>query len=362
MVVYNTNTKSQESDIHIKVENAKLPFRGFTATYIQDYNITIYIGGNSSDGNLIPMNQIWTLDISTNSLSLKTTPNTSNIVGRYGHSACLVQNKIIVYGGKSEQPLDSNNALIILEINENNYNWLLMKLSQDDQSIITPYYHTATIINDTYMIVAFGKDDNSTDTMMRSNANTKRQTSASNTNSISIIKIDVDGYTYKRVESFDEEEKPESTVNPTTSTPNSSTNAHSSNKSSKKRTDKIVGGVIGGILGVALLSGLVFFFYRRNKERKSNSLNELTRQSLTQQSLIPPAPSSRSIPQMNNLSIQPLQTEKSAPVLLIPPLTNLNISKLSSVESRQPLDSSSSGPSLLSIPLISTSPFYRHDE
>ncbi|CAG8689801.1 13083_t:CDS:2, partial [Ambispora gerdemannii] len=154
MLKYNINTKNWTT-VNIKVnDQSKLPASGFTATYLERFNSIIYIGGKSSDGNFIPMNQIWIYNISDGTLTPKNTDETI-IVGRYGHSACLVENKIIVYGGLSTPPLDSSNALVILEINDGNYNWKTPNVTSN-KPIAIPYYHTATIINnDTYMIVAF---------------------------------------------------------------------------------------------------------------------------------------------------------------------------------------------------------------
>ncbi|CAG8531479.1 5360_t:CDS:1, partial [Ambispora gerdemannii] len=178
----------------------------------------------------------------------------------------------------------------------------------------------------------------------------------SNTMFISILKVDVQNSNYTWVPVPDHNQS-----NPTSE--------------KGKNIGGIVGGVIGGILVVALLAGLVFFFYRKmNKSKHGNSeslrgLTASTRQNSTQKSSFPPVSDSRSLPSIpwvsplnSNTSTQSLQ---SAPVMLTPPLTNLNMSELSSVESRQPLDSNNSGPSLLSIPLVSTnplSPFYRYDE
>ncbi|CAG8601980.1 10111_t:CDS:2, partial [Ambispora gerdemannii] len=157
MFIYNINT---ETWIIVNIKNIKdydqfkLPASDFTATYLKVSNSIIYIGGKSSDGSFIPMNQIWIYSISDRTLTSKNTDE-NNIVDRYRHSACLVQNKIIVYGGLSTPPLDSSNALVILEIDDGNYNWKTPKVTSNTQPIVIPYYHTATIIDDTYMIVAF---------------------------------------------------------------------------------------------------------------------------------------------------------------------------------------------------------------
>ncbi|CAG8499734.1 12269_t:CDS:2, partial [Ambispora gerdemannii] len=392
MLRYDTNTAMVE-DLEINTtvdlkgnDRSKVPSSHSTATYFG--NSIIYIGGKSLSKTLIPMNQILIYNISDHKLILKSVTSTDDVVGRYGHSACLVQNKIIVYGGLSEneQSLDSNNALVILEINNDSYSWRTEKIPNNQ---IIPYYHTATI-NDIYMIIAFGKDskgdkligDDSLDSKLSNAQHTKRGTStggsASDTNFISILNVN----NYEWVTSPNEETvstKPDS--NTPGSTQSSGSNSTTTSMPSPKKGSNIgsiVGGIIGGILGAALLASLVFFFYRRNNTRKrgnSESFHELTastRQISTQQSSIPPAPTSRSLPSIPwvsplkpNPSIQPLQAEQSAPVMLTLPLTNLNISELSSVESRQPLDSSSSAPSLLSIPLVSSnpsSPFYKYDD
>ncbi|CAG8660308.1 5118_t:CDS:2, partial [Ambispora gerdemannii] len=57
----------------------------------------------------------------------------------------------------STPPLHSSNALVMLEINSGNYKWQIPKVTPNMQPI--PYYHNATIIDDIYMIVAFGKED-----------------------------------------------------------------------------------------------------------------------------------------------------------------------------------------------------------
>ncbi|CAG8531520.1 5362_t:CDS:2 [Ambispora gerdemannii] len=444
MFVYDTYRKSWNPLDPITNEDfdrSKLPVSGFTATYLPNSNSIIYIGGKSFNGNLIPMNQIWIYSISDNKLKMSwiysisdnklTMTDTNNIDGRYGHSACLVQNKVIIYGGLSTQPLNSNNALAILDINDDEiYSWSTHKIP-NNQTI--PYYHTATTINDAYMLVAFGKDI--VDTISYANLFEGDQIkpwkknhiedklaistgeSVSNTSFISILKVE--DYTW--VSSLNEETGSKSTKElPNSNMPGSTqfSGSNSTSPKSKANVGSIVGGVIGGILGVILLAGLVFFFYRRNntkRHRNSESFHELTAstmQNSTQQSLISNSqslpsfpwesplkpnpsiqplqaeqsapnsrplpsipwvnpntstqplqaeqsvPNSRSLPWVNpNISAQPLQAEQSALVMLIPPLTNLNMSELSSVESRQPLDSSSSGPSLLSIPLVSSNPF-----
>ncbi|CAG8529289.1 717_t:CDS:2 [Ambispora gerdemannii] len=416
MLIYNINMKNWITIDTNNHDQSKLPASGFTATYLKRSNSIIYIGGNSSDENFISMNQIWTYSISDRTLTSKNTDE-NNIVGRYGHSACLVQNKIIVYGGLSTLPLDSSNALVILEINDGNYNWKTPNITPNTEPI--PYYHTATIIDDTYMIVAFGKEANGMligDTNQINNSgdvisnidqievkNYVNGDVTSNTKVISILKVDVQNSNYMWVTDF----------NQTNQTPKKG-----------KNIGGIVGGVIGGILVVALLAGFVFFFYRKinkRKHRNSESFRGLTtstrqnstqqlsiptalnsrslpsiplnsntstqlsqaeqsapvtltspRQNSTQKSSIPPASNARLLPsvpwvssQNSNTSTQLPQAELSVPVMLTPPLTSLNMSELSSVESRRPLDSSSSGPSLLNIPLVSSnplSPFYRHDE
>ncbi|CAG8499234.1 3210_t:CDS:2 [Ambispora gerdemannii] len=271
MFVYNTSLESKKLSIDVN-DQPKLLVSDYTATYYQDS--IIYIGGKSTNGNFL-MNQIWIYNITKNKLTLKSVKNADNVVGRYGHSACLVQNKIIVYGGLSEQETPPSNVLVILEIDGNNYSWRTEKIP-DNQ--IIPYYHTATNINDIYMIIAFGRNAK-TKMLIGENAsskgpgitkNFKRETS--DTNFISILNVN----TYEWVTSLNEETDTGSTKGQPGSTQSSGSNSTTSMPSPKNGSNigSIVGGIIGGILGTALLAFIIHKLYK-NKQKDSEDSHQV---------------------------------------------------------------------------------------
>ncbi|CAG8655762.1 1502_t:CDS:2, partial [Ambispora leptoticha] len=193
MFIYNINTKYLKNIDLIDHDQSELPASDFTATYLQDYNSIIYIGGKSSGEKLIPINQI----------------------------------------------------------NDGNYNWRLITIAQNNQPIAIPYYHTATLINDTW------KDSKSGTLIEDATSNTNQitnNTSTSNANVSSILKVDVQKNIYIWAANF-------SDFNPTDS-------IYPLRKG--VNTGSIVSGVIGGILGVVILVYVIFKLCRRKQKPKDS--------------------------------------------------------------------------------------------
>ncbi|CAG8457487.1 5586_t:CDS:2 [Ambispora leptoticha] len=171
----------------------------YTATYLENLKKIIYLGGfngnyqNNGD-EISPMNQILIYSTLTNQWTTKTVQMGNFLPSRVGHSACLVaNNKILIYGGRSSplNPINSSNALAILEINNDTdtYAWNIPNITYlTDQTI--PFYHSATLISNTYMIVAFG--------------NISDKLSVEDPSPISVLKVDAENNEYQWLTSIDE--------------------------------------------------------------------------------------------------------------------------------------------------------------
>ncbi|CAG8478359.1 9084_t:CDS:2 [Ambispora leptoticha] len=131
----------------------------YTATYVENSNSIIYIGGINATGGFndmsnilvygIDKNQFWFVPASSQAVSVP-------VSSRIGHSSVLVQNnRIIVYGGLNEQKQPATPELLILDItNQTSFSWRQQATTNPRQA--SPFQHTATLVN-RYMIVAFGR-------------------------------------------------------------------------------------------------------------------------------------------------------------------------------------------------------------
>ncbi|CAG8510081.1 14564_t:CDS:2 [Ambispora leptoticha] len=331
--VYNLTLTSNDDSLMFatkKVSNQTSNRFDYTATVIG--NNIIYIGGLRATNDFIGMEEIGIFQTDTMKWRKIIAANaTGPVPKRGGHTAVkLNDNRILIYGGYSDYsdpiPMSNNNAVALLNIQNlgartgETFTWQFPIISsspyRDTQQI--PYWHTATIYNN-YMIVVYGKfDDITTNTKL-----TRKAIRASKQPLLAILDVSNEA-SMTWVQSI--------TSTPTTSTPTTSTSNTTTPKSDGKKNKSIVGGIIGGFLGIVLL-GLGFFYYRKYRKNDKNQL-------FVQKSIA-------STSQNHSSMAIELKQLSNTPVLLTPPLTNLNTSNLPSVGSRDPLDVASPRPTLL---------------
>ncbi|CAG8506049.1 1375_t:CDS:2 [Ambispora gerdemannii] len=333
--------KPETSSIKVRYE--------YTATAIG--NNIIYIGGKTAPSTFVGMDEIWIFNSDTSEWKKAKNVFKSELVPkRGGHTAVKLNNtSILIYGGYSDPSImNNNNAVALLRIQNFEDFTSTWSLPVTDTPYPIPYWHTATIY-DRYMIVAYGKfPDASTPvdaaatsgaTVGATSGATVGATVVTPSTTITIL----DTRDLKWVQAINQS-LINQTGGPNGNTSDQDTSVPEKNNVSggkKNNTGSIVGGVIGGLLGVALLAALGFFYYRKkNTQAQIFGWPKKTIQSNGEPKAVV---KERSLP---NIPIQP--------VLLTPPLTNLNTSSLPSVESRKPLDVASPGPTLLHVPLFSS--------
>ncbi|CAG8628356.1 11416_t:CDS:2 [Ambispora leptoticha] len=214
----------------------------YTATYLENLRQIIYLGGLCGNYQ-INIDEILPMD--------QTAQMKNYLPSRAGHSACLVaNNKILIYGGHSDPPLNASNILAILEVNNDTgtYIWNTPNIAyQTDQAI--PFYHSATLVNNTYMIVAFG--------------NINKQ-SVEDPSPISVLKVDAENDEYQWLNSIDE---------PISAPTNQSNNNIASTSKKEEHTNIraiiIISGICSGYVVLLILIVIIVFIKHKTKPSRN---------------------------------------------------------------------------------------------
>ncbi|PKY55115.1 galactose oxidase [Rhizophagus irregularis] len=153
MIIFTLNLNLQDSIWSLGVNNnPPLARYGYTATLTKD-GLILYIGGVFQDESYTNMNEIPIYDTLKDNWSNAKMNPTGKIIpeGRQMHSAVLSEfNTIIVYGGYYYE-VSSKPELVILDISNSIYNWIPIT----GETLKPRWGHTSTYIN-SQMIVTFG--------------------------------------------------------------------------------------------------------------------------------------------------------------------------------------------------------------
>ncbi|RKP08705.1 hypothetical protein THASP1DRAFT_29492 [Thamnocephalis sphaerospora] len=210
-----------------------------TFTYVRARNMLVSIGG-SNNGKLLPMNLIYTYDISTDSWSSFTADGPAP-KERLQHTAVALDDKIIVYGGCDKNFTQLYNDVAILDLE--NKRW--MEPPQLKNAPPGRYDHAAVMVGN-YMLITFGYLD------------TKKGDS----------KLYVlDRNTWAFADTF-----------PGISKPDEAALAEEGGTSASQRRAKIIGGAVGGAVAFLLLAVGVFFLVRRERKKRYKAQNLLAQE------------------------------------------------------------------------------------
>ncbi|CAB4445184.1 unnamed protein product [Rhizophagus irregularis] len=126
-----------------------------TGTLLQN-GIIVYIGGSSGFGEFVEMSELLLYNTNNDTWTLMNT--TGDLPTRRAcHSAVLTQDdRIIVYGGLTEDGGPAKDDLVILDTSQAVYTWSKANVSTNKP--LPRYYHTATLVG-YYMIVIFGRNN-----------------------------------------------------------------------------------------------------------------------------------------------------------------------------------------------------------
>ncbi|GBB86471.1 hypothetical protein RclHR1_01290015 [Rhizophagus clarus] len=244
------NTFDTINKVWNSMSTFETPRDGYTATYIPESNIIIYIGGFGGFGkynypysspNLLDISNLDIYDTINNYWREQPTQNPPQ--SRVFHTAVLTNDsRIIVFGGAdntTSHPVNSHYE--VLDVNT--YQWYH---GTDDVNIVAPFRgHTATLVGD-YMFIAFGivytKDGNFP------------------SNKIIIYKIG-NYANFQEVDSF--------ITQSIADTDNS--NSKNTNTNIKFNTVQIIA-IAVGTSGIVIIAIAVFIIYKKYPKKKENIL------------------------------------------------------------------------------------------
>ncbi|SAM08725.1 hypothetical protein [Absidia glauca] len=218
--------------------------------YIPSCNCLVSFGGTQTGDPSQPSRSVYTYDLGTRSWNLQVSPGSSNgaIPGpRRLHTANCLQDRMIVYGGGTTSPFDSD----VWVLDASKYpqlTWLRQEMANASLGPGSRMGHSAVLDAAKKRIYIFGG------------------WTSGNSNDRNMYILDYEKSSWSSV-------SPTGIPPPSSSLPSSpSQTATSSSTSTPASTPvgAIAGGVVGGVLALAALALAIFFFLRRRKRQQQS--------------------------------------------------------------------------------------------
>ncbi|ORZ03092.1 hypothetical protein BCR43DRAFT_482733 [Syncephalastrum racemosum] len=215
---------------------------GHTTCYLEACNCLVTFGGTSTGSGSAALQTVTTYSLSTRSWNLQVSTNSSSGASpgaRYLHTASCMKDKMIVYGGGTTQPFDSD----VWVLDASKYptlTWERKSVANADVGPGARMGHTAVLDDSTGKIYIFGG------------------WGVSATGDSNMYLLDTNTWSWQRIS--------------TAGMSNNNSNATESDHiTSGSNTGTIVGAVVGSVAGAAILAGLLLFFLwrRRRQQRKT---------------------------------------------------------------------------------------------
>ncbi|KAI9492309.1 hypothetical protein BDB00DRAFT_829236 [Zychaea mexicana] len=210
---------------------------GHSTCYIQSCNCLVVFGGTSTgSGNAATANVV-IYDLGTRAWNLQVTVTSSDggpIGARRLHTANCMQDKMIVYGGGTADPFDSN-VWVLDASNYPTFTWQRKEMANQDQGPSTRMGHTAVLDSTNQKIYIYGGWGGSA------------------TNDSNMYALDLQAWSWTRI--------------PTTGF-GGQINGDDGDPSDNSDIATIVGAVVGSVGGVLLLAAILFFLWRRKRKQQ----------------------------------------------------------------------------------------------
>ncbi|KAI8084673.1 kinase-like domain-containing protein, partial [Halteromyces radiatus] len=209
--------------------------------YIPSCNCLVTFGGSQTGNPDQPSRSVYTYDLGTRSWNLQVNPGSVNgaIPGpRRLHTATCLQDRMLVYGGGTTTPSDSD--VWVLDASQYpTLTWLRQSMANASQGPGARMGHTAVLDSTRRRIYIYGG-----------------WTGQGNEDQNMYI-LDIEKSSWSSVPSTG-----------MSSSSSSSSNQPSSGTSSSTPVGAIAGGVVGGVVGLCAIALAAFFFIRRRKRQQ----------------------------------------------------------------------------------------------